>query len=49
MDGWRFFREAMTAFLDRGDRFLRVDGAFRGGVFGCGEACPLSERLVEVV
>ena len=46
MAGGGSLREAMTAFLERGARFLRFSGTCRGGVFGCGEARPLSERRV---
>ena len=46
MAGGGSLRESMTAFLERGTRFLRVDRAFRGDVFGYGEARLLSERRV---
>ena len=41
MAGAGSLREATTAFLERGIRFLRAARAFRGGVFSYGKARPL--------
>ena len=46
MDVRRSLRKTMTSFLERGTRFLQVAGAFRGGIFGYWEACPLRKKQV---